>query len=147
MRYWLPLIVLLLDQLLKALVFLFVEPGGLITLTVNNGVTFGFLQGGAANGVMIAVSVVATTLIFMYMRRARPREAIALSMIMGGVLGNLVDRVFRQGVVDYINLGFFPVFNLADICITGGIALLILYELPFGKNLFQKRSNSSSSSR
>lgn len=57
-------------------------------------------------------------------------EVIYLGLIIGGILGNFVDRVFRGGVVDYIGFIFgsyyFPVFNIADICIVcGGVLLLI----------------------
>lgn len=60
-------------------------------------------------------------------------EVIYLGLIIGGILGNFIDRLFRSGVIDYIGLVFgdyyFPVFNIADICIVGGAFLLMIDSL------------------
>jgi len=62
--------------------------------------------------------------------------AIALGLLLGGAFGNLGDRVFRSpgllrgAVVDFVDLGFWPVFNLADSAITCGCALLLVTGLP-----------------
>jgi signal peptidase II len=51
---------------------------------------------------------------------------IALGLALGGATGNLVDHLFRGGVVDFIDLGFWPVFNLADSAIVVGILLVLI---------------------
>ena len=50
-------------------------------------------------------------------------------LLFAGAIGNLIDRVFRGFVVDYVAVGGFPIFNLADACITIGVALLLWYEV------------------
>ena len=69
-------------------------------------------------------------------------EVIYLGLIMGGVLGNFIDRLLRGGVIDYIGLRFgsyyFPVFNIADICIVCGAFLLIIDS--FKEDHYESRS-------
>ena len=64
---------------------------------------------------------------------------ISLSLIWGGAIGNMIDRVFYGSVVDFINFQFveFPVFNVADCCVTIGAALMIIYVIFFDKTLFR----------
>ena len=63
---------------------------------------------------------------------SRRVEAVALGMVLGGAIGNLVDRVFRGdglldgAVVDFIDFSFFPTFNVADAAINIGVALLLI---------------------
>ena len=126
-RYVLLLLVALLDQALKTLAIMYATPGGLITLTKNTGITFGLLQG--ANTVMIIVSAAALIAIAYYLNKSR-EETIGLALLGGGVMGNLIDRIIHGGVIDYISIGTFPVFNLADACIITGIAIVILSDIP-----------------
>ena len=70
----------------------------------------------------------------------RPRlEAVGYSLILGGAIGNVVDRVLRGSVVDFLDfhwqLVHWPAFNLADVAITSGAALLIMQMLTQGKAL------------
>jgi len=97
-----------------------------LQLQVNTGSAFGLAQGwapviGALALVMVVVLVVAT-------RRAQSDGmAAAIGLVVGGAVGNLVDRVFRHyhgGVVDFIALRFWPTFNVADACITVGIVFV-----------------------
>ena len=53
---------------------------------------------------------------------------IPFILLFSGAIGNLIDRIFRGFVVDYISVGNFPILNLADICITLGVLLLLFYE-------------------
>ncbi len=144
MEKWFALagIVVLVDQLLKALIVSTTAVGqrhlaGLVTLAYNSGVTFGFLQG--TNAWVAAVSVVAAVAIGYALLQSEGLEGIGFSLLLGGILGNLVDRAVRGAVVDYISIGRFPVFNLADSCIVVGVALLLLSELPPVKRALRTR--------
>lgn len=103
--------------------------GGLIRLdyTRNSGAAFGMFQAGGIVFAAIAVGVSAGILIF-YRRVANgPRTVrFALGLILGGALGNLIDRVRLGYVVDFIDLRWWPVFNLADSAIVIGVCLLFL---------------------
>ena len=103
-----------------------------LTLSFNNGVSFGFLRGDASwapyafAGFALVVTV---ALAFWAIRTPRPITAVAIGFVMGGAVGNLVDRITRGAVVDFIDASalHFPwVFNLADSAITVGVALLLL---------------------
>lgn len=105
-----------------------------ITLVKNAGAAFGVLQGGRV--FFIAASGLAILLIT-YLGVKLPHEDRArrvwLGLILGGAVGNLVDRVRFGEVVDFIQIGFrghyWPVFNVADVGVTVGATLLILYAL------------------
>ncbi len=94
----------------------------------NPGISFGFLISG-----FIFYSIVATFLVLaiLYLWEkinidSFPINKIGLSFVLGGALANLVDRYNYGCVIDFINLGFFPVFNLADIFITMGAIIIII---------------------
>lgn len=97
----------------------------------NPGAAFGLLPG--AGSIIALAAVAAVVLIVVVVREVEPLwEAGALGLVMGGAMGNLLDRVFRGDglldgeVVDFIDFDFFPAFNLADSAITIG-ALLALF--------------------
>jgi signal peptidase II len=98
------------------------------THTHNTGVAFGLGQGNNALFTLVAIGVVAG--IFVYERRlpggARwPR--IALGLVAGGALGNVIDRIRHGYVTDFLDFKFWPVFNLADSCIVVGVLALAFY--------------------
>lgn len=105
-----------------------------ITLVKNAGAAFGMFQGGRA--FFIGASVIAAVLIT-YLGMKLPREERArriwLGFILGGAVGNLIDRARFGEVVDFLQIGFqghyWPVFNVADIGVTVGASMLILYAL------------------
>jgi signal peptidase II len=103
-----------------------------LNLSFNNGVSFGFLRGDApwAPYAFAGFALVVTVALGVWALRApRPITAAAIGFVMGGAVGNLVDRVTRGAVVDFIDASalHFPwVFNLADSAITVGVALLLL---------------------
>ena len=103
-----------------------------LTLSFNNGVSFGFLRGDApwAPYAFAGFALVVTVALALWALRApRPITAVAIGFVMGGAVGNLVDRITRGAVVDFIDASalHFPwVFNLADSAITLGVALLLL---------------------
>lgn len=132
----------ILDQVLKRVAHSRGASEGLYTYTLNTGVTFGFFP--EANTAMIALSIVAIALIVYVMRSSQHTEFFGLALVLTGVASNGVDRVLLGGVVDYVRIGSFPVFNLADALIIAGVALLIGLEV---QRKFQNSSRSSKSSK
>lgn len=101
------------------------------TYTKNPGAAFSrFTDSGQLIGI-IGIAVVAF-LVYVLGRSSRRAEVLSLGLILGGALGNLIDRVFRgQGfldgaVVDWIDWWFIPTFNLADAALNVGVAVLLL---------------------
>ena len=106
-----------------------------LTMVWNRGVSFGLFQAeDAGRWLLAAFSLLVAGLLAAWARKAeRPLLAAALGLVIGGALGNLIDRVRFGAVADFINvsgLGFFPwVFNVADSAITLGVILLLLDSL------------------
>ena len=98
---------------------------------LNSGAAFGFLPGA---GSFIALgAIAAAVLIVLVVHRLQGRlETVAMGLVLGGALGNLIDRVFRGpglldgAVVDFVDFEYFPAFNVADSAITVGAGLAIL---------------------
>ena len=102
-----------------------------IRIARNTGAAFSILSGWGPLIGIVAVGVV--VLIFVALGGAGHRlEAIGLGLILGGAVGNLLDRIFRgQGffdgaVVDFVDFDFFPTFNVADAALNVGVALLLV---------------------
>lgn len=93
----------------------------------NTGAAFGIFQG--ANGIFMILAFVIIGLILVYFPMI-PFEDIyfrlALSLQLAGAAGNLIDRISRGYVTDFISIGRFPVFNVADSCITMGVVVLLI---------------------
>jgi signal peptidase II len=93
----------------------------------NSGAAFGMLQG--YGGIFTILAILVSIGIIYYYPRLDPNDwpmRVILGMQLGGALGNLVDRLVRDNrVTDFISIGTFPVFNIADSCITVGTILLI----------------------
>lgn len=109
---------------------------GAITLrvTYNSGGAFGLLQGFP--GLFLVATAVVVVMILVWARRLDDRRwAIPLGMVLGGGVGNVVDRVVRDtpGVVDFIDLHVWPVFNLADMAIVVGVGLVLLLSASPGR--------------
>jgi len=102
-----------------------------LTYVRNPGVAFSLFPG--RRGTFIALSVAGLCVVGYYLVRHAPRtirDGLAIGLFIGGALGNLVDRVRTGEVIDFIEVGVrthrFPVFNVADIGVTCGVALLVL---------------------
>ena len=127
-------LVVVLDQAAKALVEANLVPGeqvdvlGPLTLTLahNRGVAFGLADGGGT--VLVALTIAALLFVgFLFARDpTRPGMWIAIGLLAGGALGNLVDRVRSGEVTDYVDFLSWPPFNLADVAITLGVVVLAL---------------------
>lgn len=103
----------------------------------NTGAAFSILSGKV--WLLSAVSMIFCIAVVVYMIWKRPKNPLlctSLALIFAGALGNAIDRIAYGYVVDFINLSFmnFPVFNIADIAITIGAVLIVVYEVFFDKN-------------
>lgn len=133
-----PLGLAALDQAIKAWATACLKPVGSITLIpgivelrylLNTGAAFGSLAGRQLFLILFTVVAMGAVVIYLFWKRPSSKlEYLAWLLILGGGLGNLIDRVTAQAVVDYINPLFmdFAIFNFADICISVGIGLYIL---------------------
>ena len=128
-----------LDQVLKKIVITHLSYGGVwspwewltpyarIVHWSNTGVAFGMLQG--MNPVFIGLAVLVSIGIVYYYPKIEKKDwmiKLALMMELGGAVGNLVDRIKYGHVIDFISVGTFPVWNIADACITVGVIILLL---------------------
>jgi signal peptidase II len=124
-----------LDQATKALVRANLErgdrdailPGVELVNGRNTGVAFGLLEGsGAIIGIVTMVAVVALLAFFAVQRTRRPGVWVPTGLLLGGAIGNAIDRLFRDdGVTDFIKLPVWPAFNVADVAITFGVLALM----------------------
>lgn len=128
------IIVAVLDQITKMLVLkLLYSPVQLIpnflslSYTTNKGIIFGFLQNFSWIPIFISFIVI-VIIIFYYDQLPKTKTGqILWAMIMGGAIGNLLDRILQGHVIDFISFSFWPSFNIADSAITIGIVGLIIY--------------------
>jgi signal peptidase II len=137
-------VVVILDQLSKAAILAFFAGRALgereivtsffnLVLTYNRGISFGLFGGGAGLNVLffslVAAAIVAV-LIFWLTRVASPFLAVAIGLIIGGAVGNVIDRVRLGAVVDFLDFHVgqlhWPAFNVADSAICIGVAALLL---------------------
>lgn len=99
-----------------------------LRLTSNDGVAFSLFGGGGA--LIIAVTAVAALAVlawFVLGAGRRAGGALGAALVLGGALGNLLDRVRLGAVTDFIDVGPWPTFNVADTAIVTGVALLALF--------------------
>ena len=112
--YWIALIIIILDQVTKFIARKY------FTVTKNTGGAFGILQSQTL--FLILVSIAVALYIIYYLN---DHHYLELGFLLGGVMGNLIDRLFLGYVTDFINLGFWPSFNIADSFNTTAVILLI----------------------
>lgn len=105
-----------------------------ITLVHNRGAAFGILKNQIP--LFIITSLFAIILIYFNLKKNRQSKSysIALSLILAGALGNLIDRLFFGYVIDFLDFRIWPVFNVADSAITIG-AILLGWSILFKKNV------------
>lgn len=126
-----------LDQLIKAWAVAVLQPRGSmpflpgvveLQFVLNDGMAFSMLSG--RRGLLLGATglILAALLLILLLRRMALVERAVWVLVAGGGIGNFIDRARTGAVVDYLNFQFmqFPVFNFADICVTVGVALLIL---------------------
>ena len=145
---WLSALTIVLDQLTKKIAeaeLLLHKPVAILpsfnfTLMYNKGAAFSFLSeaGGWQRIFFVILSCVISIFLFFWLKQISRDEQqktnqllqVAIALILGGAVGNLIDRAMTGAVVDFIQLYYstyyFPAFNIADSAITAGAALLIL---------------------
>ena len=138
--YKITSIVLLLDQFIKLLINNLMKLGQEIEVipnffsllyVKNTGAAFSILRDSTL--LLIIISVLIIIILDKEIKKQKSftkLNTLALGMIMGGIFGNLIDRILHHGVIDYLSFRLFnhsfPIFNLADIGITVGVALFII---------------------
>ena len=105
-----------------------------LALVRNPGAAFGMLEG--AGSVIALGAIAAAAILLIGLRRIeRKPDAVAVALVLGGAVGNLIDRLVRDDgwldgrVIDFFDFSFFPTFNIADSAITVGAAIAILEAL------------------
>ncbi len=127
-------LVVVADQAAKAVVERNLLPGedvevlGPIELTLahNTGVAFGLAGGGGVRLVLLTALALAVVGYVFSRDPTRPGLWVAAGLLAGGALGNLADRIRAGAVTDYIQIGSWPAFNLADVAVTLGVIALAL---------------------
>lgn len=140
---WLSAVVLVLDQATKRLVDTSMQlyqtieliPSFQLTYMRNQGAAFSFLSGagGWQRWFFIGLALLASVFICFWLKRldrAQRWEAVAWALVLGGALGNLIDRILYGYVIDFLDVYYgdwhWPAFNIADSAITVGVVMLLL---------------------
>ncbi len=106
-------------------------PGVNLVHVRNSGVAFGFFSGGGALVLGLTLVALGALVTYFMLRPTRPLLWLPTGMLVGGAIGNLIDRLVSGSVTDFIKLPFWPAFNVADMSITFGVlALLYVLEGP-----------------
>lgn len=144
---WLSALVIALDQVSKLVALALLTPQQRIpvlpglfdwTLTYNTGAAFSFLSdaGGWQRWFFVVLAIGVSAVLVVWLARIRRddwRQALPFALIVGGALGNVIDRLRLGKVVDFILVywrdWYFPAFNIADSAITVGAVLIVLFSL------------------
>jgi signal peptidase II len=127
-------LVLIVDQAAKAIVESELVPGEQVdvlgplglTLAHNQGVAFGLASGSDAPLIVFAVLALGFVGFLLARNPTTPGMWIAAGLVAGGAVGNLIDRLRAGEVTDYIEIGSWPPFNVADMAITAGVLVFAL---------------------
>lgn len=132
---------ILLDQAIKMLVVNYfqepIEKGIVgIVLIQNTGMAFGFSSGNTKNIVLtIFVLLIVVNFIRNQKDRIDGKTAVALSLVLAGGMSNLIDRILKDGIVDFIKVKNFAIFNVADCYVVLGWILLIVFLIKYNKEI------------
>lgn len=132
--YKISVIAIIIDQLIKLFIktnitkdIVIIPKIFKITNVINTGAAFSILRNN--NTLLILITIIILVLLNYYIKKNNiENDYFELGIILGGIVGNLFDRLLYNGVIDYIEISNFPVFNLADSLIVLGIILLIIKE-------------------
>lgn len=110
-----------------------------ITYVLNPGAAFGILANKTFFFILVSIFVIS---LVTYFYRSIPKHLwllrVGLALQVGGALGNLIDRIRIGKVVDYFDFRFWPVFNIADMCIVIGVGVLLVEILRYGEKEVSK---------
>lgn len=147
---WLSLLVLILDQASKLTIDASMQlfesipllPGFNLTYVHNTGAAFSFLSeaGGWQRWLFAGLAVVMSSIIAIWLLRLQKHETLmasALSLVLGGAIGNLIDRIAYGYVIDFLDVYYqdwhWPAFNIADSAICIGVGLMLLESFGVGR--------------
>lgn len=150
--YKITSVVLMLDQFIKIIIMKNMELNTKITLIPNFFSLFYVKNTGAAFSIfknntlfLIILSVIIVVILDRYIKKEKEFTKLSifsLGIIMGGIFGNLLDRIIHHSVIDYLSFNIinysFPIFNLADIGITVGVVLLLIESIRKDKKIKKK---------
>jgi signal peptidase II len=127
------LAVVVVDQISKAIVVdeiprgdrRAVFPGVELVHVRNRGIAFGLLDGRSILLTALTIGALALLVTYFALHSTRPLLWLATGLLLGGALGNLIDRVRDDAVTDFIDLPLWPAFNVADLAITAGVVALL----------------------
>ena len=141
-NWWiiLTLIILLIDQITKVLIIKYLYNSSTVlipnilnlTYVENTGAAFGIGSNSTIMFVIVNIIIIGLITYFIYAKKEDISNSMLLSLhlVLAGGIGNLIDRILRGFVVDYIDINpifKFPVFNIADVCITIGCIIIIIH--------------------
>ena len=128
---------IVIDQVSKILVSNFLkEPVGNefvgLEIVTNTGMALGFNEGNIKN-ILLTIFVLLIIIRFVknQIERIDTKTMVAISLVLAGGIGNLIDRFFRDGVLDFIKLYKIPIFNLSDVFVVLGWILLVIFIIDF----------------
>ncbi|MES9851624.1 MAG: signal peptidase II [Candidatus Thiodiazotropha sp. L084R] len=147
---WLSFVVILLDQVTKQMAeamltlyeSVYVMPVFDLTLLYNKGAAFSFLseQGGWQRWFFTILAIIVTSVLTVWLWRLKQQEkwvAVSLSLIIGGAVGNVIDRILFGHVIDFLHFHYhehyWPAFNIADAAITIGVGVMMYDALVLAK--------------
>lgn len=118
-----------------------------VVMVWNRGVSFGMLDEGVAPLALVGLAVLITAIFSIWLSRTTRRlEALACGLVIGGALGNIIDRIRFGAVADFVDVHVagwhWPAFNLADSCITLGIVVVLVDALLFNSGSSKRESPS-----
>ncbi len=133
-------IILIIDQFIKHLVmtsliyrktYSIISNFFYLTYVKNTGGAWSILSDNIIFLLIVSIICIIGLIIYLFKKNNISKlECIYYSLLFSGIIGNLIDRIFYKGVIDYIGFIFgnyyFPIFNIADICIVCGILLLLI---------------------
>ena len=147
--------VILLDQVTKILALQYLAPAGSyplwenvlhLTYVENTGAAFGMLQDHRWVFLVISTVALSGMIVYMFLNKTKhPLETTAVAFIVGGGIGNMIDRLARGFVVDFVDVKCIPywkyIFNVADIFVCVGCGLFVLYILLFEARVQKKEAS------